>query len=100
MTPEVIAKQHAWSQRTFGTHTDTEGNCRHIEKELREARANPGDVFEWVDIAMLAIDGALRNGFTPEQIIDAYAQKVEINLARKWQRGAPGEPIEHVRGEP
>lgn len=97
MTPEVIARQHEWSQRTFGTHTDTEGNCKHIEKELVEVRANPGDVFEWVDIAMLAVDGALRNGFTPEQIIDAYANKVAINLTREWAKGGPGEPIEHVR---
>jgi hypothetical protein len=93
----IIARQHEWSQRTFGTHTDTEGNCKHIESEIAEARANPADVFEWVDIAMLAIDGALRNGHSPKAICTAYREKVEINIIRKWGEKIDGQPVEHVR---
>ena len=99
ITPATIARQHTWSQRTFGTHTDTVGNCKHIERELVEARANPSDAMEWIDIAMLAFDGALRNGHHPKAICAAYGEKLAVNEARKWGPKIEGQPIEHVRGQ-
>ena len=90
--------QREWSKIVFGTGPRVEGICKHIEKELKEVRADPTDVIEWVDIALLALDGAWRAGFTPQQVCDAMIAKQAINIKRKWGKQVSGdEPIVHVK---
>lgn len=97
--------QHLWRQRqfsfdTFGPGQRTAGVVDHIEKELREIRARPGDLEEWVDVVLLALDGAWRAGHSPEEIADAIAAKQAKNEAREWPdwRTQPeGKAIEHIR---
>ena len=57
--------QYLWSQRTFGPGGRTLGVCDHIQKELAEIAEAPTDVMEWVDVIILALDGALRNHSPP-----------------------------------
>lgn len=52
-----------WSSKTFGPGMRTEGLLKHIAKEMDEVRKNPSDVTEWIDIAILALDGAWRASF-------------------------------------
>ena len=97
-----IERQRTWSRATFGPDTRTAGVLAHIRKELDEIAAAPHDVTEWVDVIILAIDGAWRAGHEPQAIIDALIAKQARNEARTWPdwRTAPeGQPIEHVRGE-
>lgn len=93
---EWLHEKNEWSLRTFGPGQRTEGVVKHIEKELAEIRKTPGDLMEWIDVVLLAFDGAFRAGFTPAQIHTAMKEKQRINVARKWSPpGAPDQPIEH-----
>lgn len=95
---EVLSIQRSWSREAFGPGLRTEGNCQHIEKELAEIRAEPLDVEEWIDVAMLAFDGALRTGATPDEVIDAYVAKLRKNMARKWPKTVQDQPSFHIKG--
>lgn len=95
---EMLSEQIDWSLRTFGQGMRTEGNCRHIEKELAEIREDPTDLEEWIDVAMLAFDGAWRCGASPDDILRQYRAKLTKNMNRQWQLSASqDEPNLHVR---
>ena len=104
VTPAVIdaahlANQREWSGNTFGPGTRLLGVLDHIRKELQEIQASPGDVEEWVDVIILAFDGAWRAGWEPQQIIDAIKAKQARNEARTWpdwRTSSPDHAIEHL----
>jgi len=95
---EYIEAQRCWSIRIFGEGQRTKGICEHIRKELLEIEAMPLDVFEWVDVIILALDGAWRAGYTAEQIVAALKEKQRINFSRTWgTKHNENEPTEHER---
>ncbi|MEV1321972.1 dATP/dGTP pyrophosphohydrolase domain-containing protein [Micromonospora arborensis] len=97
---EHLARQRAFSERTFGPGSRTDGVIDHIRKELKEVEAAPDDLSEWVDVVILALDGAWRAGHEPQQIIDAIVAKQAKNEARiwpDWRTAKPGQAIEHDR---
>lgn len=97
-----LARQREWSRETFGTGRRTKGVIDHIRKELIEVEADPLDVKEWVDVIILAFDGAWRAGWEPQQIIDAIRDKQARNEARTWpdwRTLSEDHAIEHVREE-
>jgi Protein of unknown function (DUF550) len=95
-----IKRQIEWSEKTFGPGDRTEGIIDHIKKELEEIALEPSDTEEWVDVIILAIDGAWRNGATAEQIVSRLHGKQLKNEQRKWPdwRTVPKDrAIEHIR---
>lgn len=97
---EHLHRQRRWSKRIFGPGDRSEGVVAHIRKELREIEADPEDLYEWIDVVILAFDGAWRAGHTPEEIADALFAKQLINEQRKWPDWRtidPSAPIEHER---
>lgn len=98
-----LDEQREWSDRTFGPGRRTEGVLKHIEKEVEEVRRTNGeDLSEWIDLIILAVDGATRAGFSGEQVIHAYHQKMRENRDRRWpdwRDFSEDEPIEHIRAE-
>ena len=95
-----LRRQRAFSLRTFGPGPRTAGVLDNIRKELAEIEAAPDDVEEWVDVVMLALDGAWRAGFEPAEIALAIAAKQTRNQLRTWpdwRTAEPGKAIEHVR---
>jgi hypothetical protein len=97
---EHLAHQREWSRATFGPGARLLGVLDHIRKELAEIEADPTDLGEWVDVIILAFDGAWRAGWEPQQIIDAVKAKQARNEARTWPdwRGrSEDEAIEHDR---
>lgn len=97
---EHLAKQREWSTRNFGPGRRTEGVLKHIAKESDEVRADPTSLEEWVDIAILALDGAWRAGYEPQEVIDRLIAKQEENFTRSypdWRTVGEDEPIEHIR---
>jgi hypothetical protein len=95
-----LERQRAFSLETFGPGARTAGVLDHIRKELLEIEAEPFDLSEWVDVVILALDGALRAGHEPAAIIEAVKQKQARNEARKWPDWRTAEPdkaIEHER---
>lgn len=95
-----LRRQREWSERTFGPGPRVFGIIDHIRKELREIRSNPTDLSEWIDVTILALDGAWRAGYSPEQIWEALKAKQANNEARAWPdwRTMPTDKaIEHDR---
>lgn len=95
-----LARQRAFSEKTFGPGLCTEGVVDHIRKELNEILEKPTDLSEWIDVVILALDGAWRHGGTPELILATLVAKQTKNEARQWpdwRTAAPGKAIEHVK---
>lgn len=95
-----LHRQRAFSLNTFGPGERFDGVMDHIKKECKELRQAPKDLEEWIDLVLLAFDGAWRAGFTPEQIAAGLFAKQGKNEARKWPdwKTAPaGKAIEHIR---
>lgn len=95
-----LHRQRAFSLTTFGPGPRTAGVVAHIRKELVEIEADPADLMEWIDVAMLALDGAWRAGHEPAAIALALATKLTRNELRTWpdwRTATPDTPIEHVR---
>lgn len=93
-----LQRQREWSERTFGPGARAAGVIDHIRKELREIEAAPGDLEEWIDVVILALDGAWRSGASPDQIIAQLVGKQTKNEARKWpdwRTMSPDKAIEH-----
>ncbi len=95
-----IERQIKFSEATFGPGKRTSGIIDHIRKEIIEVEQAPNDLEEWVDIIMLALDGAWRSGHTPNEIATAITAKQAKNEGRNWpdwQTADPEKAIEHVR---
>lgn len=96
-----LHRQREFSARTFGPGPRTAGVVTHIRKELIEIEGTPGDLMEWVDVVLLALDGAWRAGHEPAAIALALATKQTRNELRTWpdwRAAAPDTAIEYVRG--
>lgn len=103
-TPSIDAahliRQREFSERTFGPGTRTAMVLDHISRELTEIQRRPLDLEEWIDVIILAFDGAWRAGYRPQEIIDAVLDKQTRNEQRRWPdwRTAPADrAIEHDR---
>ena len=100
-----LYRQREFSFKNFGQpheENPTAGVQDHLAKELKEVAENPLDVSEWIDIVILAFDGAIRAGFEPEQIVQALLDKQAKNERRRWpdwRTATPGKAIEHIRGD-
>ncbi len=79
-----LERQRDWSTKTFGPGDRAKGVVDHIRKELLEIERDPRDLTEWIDVVILALDGAWRSGASPEGIIKALVAKQAKNEARKW----------------
>ena len=97
-----LQRQRGWSGATFGPGARVQGVVDHIRKELKEIEADPGDLKEWIDVVILALDGAWRSGASPSEIIDALVSKQTKNEGRvwpDWRTADPNQAIEHDRSE-
>lgn len=100
ITVKHLERQRQFSKETFGPGTRTKGVIDHIRKELKEIEDDPTDLKEWVDVIILAFDGAWRAGWEPKEIIDAIKSKQTENEARSWpdwKTRSQDEAIEHER---
>lgn len=100
LSHEDIDSQREWSDHTFGPGERLGGVVAHIREELTEVEAEPGDIAEWADLLILAIDGATRQGFSGADLIAAYHDKMLTNRMRQWpdwRDFSEDEPINHVR---
>lgn len=96
----ILEEQGRFSLETFGPGMRTQGLIDHISKELVEVAKDPSDIMEYIDIAILAFDGAWRTGATPAEIVSAYKAKLAKNKLRQWpdwRTADPNKAIEHVR---
>lgn len=79
-----LHRRQEWSAQTFGPGPRSKSMVAHIRKELIEVEADPSDVVEWIDVVLLALDGAWRSGHSPAEIIAALVAKQDRNERREW----------------
>jgi hypothetical protein len=97
-----LVRQRLFSFKTFGPGDRAQGIVSHIRKELLEIEFDPKDLNEWIDVVLLAFDGALRAGHEPGEIAVALSTKLAINERctwPDWRKVPEGAAIEHVRSE-
>ena len=99
---EHIRRKNKFSIKTFGPLDSDRINSiiDHLKKELIEVENDPYSLEEWIDIIALALDGAHRAGYTPEEVIKCLEEKQEIVEQRKypdWRTCDPNKAIEHIR---
>lgn len=93
-------RQMAFSRKTFGPGRRHQGVIDHIRKELTEIEAAPEDLEEWIDVVLLALDGAWRAGHSAEQVATALDAKMTKNEQRDWpdwRTADRNKAIEHRR---
>lgn len=69
---QLLANQREWSLKTFGPGRRTVGLIKHIIKELDEIEQKPDDPLEWVDVFILAMDGAHRTDCPIPDIVKTF----------------------------
>jgi hypothetical protein len=87
-----LQRQRDFSEKTFGPGQRSQGVVDHIRKELEEILAKPDDLEEWIDVVILALDGAWRCGGSPQQIINTLIYKQTKNENRKWPDWRDADP--------
>lgn len=95
-----LNRQRVFSETTFGPGPRTQGVLDHIRKELKEIEKEPADLYEWVDVILLALDGAWRAGHEPREICRAIEAKQTRNEQRvwpDWRTADPNKAIQHVK---
>jgi hypothetical protein len=99
---EHIKRQRDFSYKTFGPDYHSDRIINHIKKELKEIEDSPYDLEEWIDVILLALDGAWRTGAEPEVIASMLSLKQEKNENRNWpdwKTLGSDTPIEHIKDE-
>ena len=101
-----VMRQREWSLKTFGPGTRANAVIDHITKELDEVRSDPGDLTEWIDVIILALEGAWRcceNTGTPlTEIAETLRRKKIVNRFREWpdwRAQDPNKAITHIKTE-
>lgn len=97
-----LAKQRLWSLKTFGPGYSSQRVLDHMKKEIAEVEsAAPSEALgEWVDLILLAFDGAWRSGAGVFEICAAIQEKQRINESRQWpdwRTADEDKAIEHVK---
>ena len=80
----LIERQKKFSKNAFGPGKCLDRIVDHIKEELSEVETSEGDLVEWVDVILLAIDGAWRAGYNSGEIEEMLFRKLKINEQREW----------------
>jgi hypothetical protein len=102
-----LFRQRAFSRATFGPGPRTKMVLDHIRKEAIEIESAPYDLEEWIDVILLALDGAWRcaeamgvpHDFVPARVVETLALKQLNNEMRdwpNWRTADPDQAIEHI----
>jgi len=99
---DFIQRKKEHSLNAFGPNLTPTAIIKHIRKEIDEVEKDPNDLEEWMDVALLAIDGAWRVGYSPMLIATMLIYKFEKIKRRNYPDHStldPDTPIEHIRSE-
>jgi len=101
-----LHRQKDFSLKTYGPGKRYTGIFDHINKELKEIEEDEENglhsLSEWIDVILLALDGAWRSGASPEDIAAALEAKQSKNESRSWpdwRKVDPNKAIEHDRSK-
>ncbi len=71
-------------QRTRFSGQTLQGKLTHLQREVKELQASPGDSMEWADVVILLLGAAEMRGMSVADLVDAARIKMGINERRSW----------------
>ena len=99
MTFEQLIEEHGiWADATFPKATSM-GALIHAQREIKEVmeELSEGDpngqlrlCTEYADVLFCVMDSSRREGLSVDDILQAGANKLAINKARKWKDNGDG----------
>lgn len=93
-------EQLAWRVAEFQSRvfpeSKTSATLAHLAREVEELRADPDDLSEFADVLILTLGAAAKQGFTPEQLLTAAHQKMDVNNLRRWSAPDAEGVCQHV----
>jgi hypothetical protein len=95
-----LEDQIEFSCNAFGPDYSYKRIVDHLFKEIKEIQTDPNNLEEWIDVVLLALDGAWRSGHSPEQVVQGLSDKLDIIKNRiypDWRTADPDKAIEHIR---
>lgn len=99
---ELEKERLKWSLETF-TEATAISSLRKLESEIEEIETDINNGIkepeEYADALMCLFDSAGRQGIGVEQIISAFAEKLEKNKKRVWKKN-PDNSYSHVKVSP
>lgn len=103
MTKQQFEKVTSWQLETFG-FIPALPKVYHLEQEVLElqhdlATNSEGKRHEFADCFMLLFGAAASDGMSYEDIIQAIAEKHEINKLRKWGKPDDKGIVHHIEEE-
>lgn len=97
-----LERQKDITQRAFGPGSRMNAILDHMLKEMGEVRDSGGETLEWIDLVILALDGAVRScDGDIELVLNSLEYKLMVIHRRKypdWRTANPDKAIEHIRG--
>ncbi|MEE9528975.1 MAG: dATP/dGTP pyrophosphohydrolase domain-containing protein [Dehalococcoidia bacterium] len=99
---KLIAKIHTWQIKTFGPGEQVKRYTDHIKSEVEEVLEDPKALDEWMDIVILALGGAARQGYNPWEIAHGLEEKLNVAMSREWPDWRdfhPDKTIHHIKEE-
>lgn len=85
-------------QRTRFAGQTLQGKLAHLQREVRELQAAPGDSMEWADVLILLLGAAEMQGMSVADLVDAARIKMAINERRSWGPMDAEGCFGHVKG--
>ena len=103
---EDVAKEHLeWTKKVFPKST-SRGALLHAKREIDETIAdidnsvdNETKVTEYADIICCVISSADKEGISPEDIVNAMYNKLQVNKEREWKDNGDGS-YSHIKKDP
>lgn len=96
---ELEKERLEWSLKTF-TEATAISSLRKLEEEIEEIEkdinAGVKNAEEYADALMCLFDSAGRHGISPEEIVWAFASKLQKNKRREWIKN-PDNTYSHVK---
>jgi len=87
-----------WQNATFGIRSNPMPPLYHLQKEIsEELLADPYNVMEYADCFLLLFNAASLAHLSPQRLLQAVRQKLEINKARTWGKPDADGVVEHVK---
>lgn len=103
-TFEELATQHIEFGKKIYPNSTVESCFIHAKKEMDEVLKELYDdqpdyvslLEEFADVFLCIISAVGKAGFTPSQLVEAIAAKIEVNQKREWKQNPDG-TYSHVK---
>lgn len=97
---EIESRRWEWSKNLF-TEATAESGLLKMEEEVKEIREDLRNgtpkAEEYADAIMCLFDSAARAGIMATEVMEAYHEKVRVNIEERTWRKNPDNTYSHIK---